>query len=89
MKIQFFTSIILFLFLLVSNASVAWDGYDYKSSAYIEIEKSHLVREGEAIEYYDDGSGEYKYGTVESINGYGSSVEVEVYDYDSGEYRTF
>jgi hypothetical protein len=31
----------------------------------------------------------YKYGDVESIESYGSSVEVEIYDSDTGEYRTF
>lgn len=51
--------------------------------------KGNLVRPGREIEYYDHGSGEYRYGDVESINSCGSSVELEVYDYETGEYRTF
>ena len=78
----------LLVFLPISE-SFGWDGYDYDSGSYIEIERGNLVRPGEEIEYYDYGSGEYKYGTVESIDGSGSSVDLEVYEYDSGEYRTF
>ncbi len=33
-------------------------------------------------------NGEYKDVEVESIEDRGSSVEIEVYDYDTGEYRT-
>lgn len=67
----------------------AWDGYDYETGNYIEIESGNLVREGREIEYYDYESGEYKYGDVESIDSYGGTTEIEVYDHDSGEYRTF
>ncbi|WP_460883876.1 DUF5334 family protein [Pseudaeromonas pectinilytica] len=70
-------------------ASLAWDGYDYESGNYIEIEKDNLVREGEEIEYYDYASGEYRYGEVQDIQNSGSGAEVEVYDYESGEYRNF
>ena len=80
--------LLLIMFFLCSK-SWGWDGYDYNSGSYIEIDKGNLVRPGEDVEYYDYGSGEYKYGNVESINSYGSSVELEVYDYDSGDFRTF
>lgn len=76
-------------FACIFSTGYAWDGYDYDSGSYIEIEKGNLVREGVDIEYYDYGSGEYRYGTVESINGERRSVELEIYDYESGEYRIF
>ncbi len=82
-------SLLLISLLVVSASCFAWDGYDYDTGSYIEIDEGNLVRPGKEIEYYDYGSGEYKYGDVESINGYGSSVEVEIYDSDTGEYRTF
>jgi hypothetical protein len=47
-----------------------------------EVDKDNLVRQGNEIEYYD-------YGEVELVNSYGSSVEVEIYDYNTGEYHTF
>jgi hypothetical protein len=80
--------ILIALISCVSN-SYAWDGYDYESGSYVEIEKGNLVREGEEIEYYDYESGEYRTGDVESIESSGSGAEVEIYDHDSGEYRTF
>lgn len=75
--------------LSISTASFTWDGYDYESGNYVEIEKGNLVREGEEIEYYDYGSGEYRYGEVQQIQSSGSGAELEVYDYESGEYRSF
>lgn len=76
---------VLFLSPVMSHA---WDGYDYDSGSYVEIEEGNLVRPGLDIEVYDYGTGEYKDMEVQSIHSYGSSTEVEVYDYDTGEYRT-
>lgn len=75
--------------LALSAPSFAWDGYDSDSGNSIQIEQGNLVRPGETIEFYDGAEGEYRSGDVESINRYGSSVEVEVYDQEAGEYRTF
>ena len=77
-----------FITLITFNAN-AWDGYDYDTESYIEIEEGNLVREGLDIEIYDYDAGEYRDVEVQDINRYGSTVEVEVYDYDTGEYRTF
>ena len=81
--------LVLFGSLFFSASALAWDGYDYETGSYIEIDKGNLVREGEEIEYYDYDSGEYLNGEVQNIQSSGSGAEVEVYDYDSGEYRTF
>ncbi len=81
--------IALAIFLSVPEFLSAWEGYDYETGTYIEIEKDNLVRRGEEIEYYDWDEAEYRTGEVQNIERIGSSVEVEVYDYDSGEYRTF
>ena len=70
------------------NKILAWDGYDWEAGSFVEIEDGNLVREGEEIEYYDYGTGEYKNVEVESIESTGGSVEIEVYDYESGEYKT-
>jgi len=76
-------------FLLVGSFnSYAWDGYDYETGSYVEIDKGNLVRSGEEIEVYDYDTSEYKNYEVESITGNGSGAELEVYDYDTGEYRT-
>ncbi len=43
--------IITFLFMIFSIV-FAWEGYDYETGDYIEIEKGNLVRSGEDIEIY-------------------------------------
>ena len=81
--------LLLTAFLIFPDLAVAWDGYDYDSQSYIDIEKGNLVREGEEIEFYDYESGEYRTAEVEDVQGSGDGAEVEVYDYESGEYRSF
>jgi hypothetical protein len=68
---------------LVTNSSLAWDGYDYNTGNYIEIGSGNLVRGGNEIEIYDYDDGTYKDVEVQGMNG----NELEVYDYDTGEYR--
>jgi hypothetical protein len=77
--------------LLIANAVpvFSWDGYDYESGDYVEIEKDNLVRRGHDIEFYDYGAGEYRSGEVQDITRTPSGVELEVYDYEAGESRTF
>lgn len=82
-------SLIILLLLLTPFTAIAWDGYDYDKGTFVEIDKGNLVREGEDIQIYDYGTGEYKDVEVQSITGSGSGAEVEVYDNDTGEYRTF
>jgi len=82
---------LVFIAILVASVPVsssAWDGYDYKKGAYVEIEKGQLVRPGREIEIYDYSDGRYKDVEVESIRSRGRSVEIEIRDRDSGEYRT-
>ena len=74
--------------LFFTSAAMAWDGYDWDSGSYVEIESGNLVREGETIEIYDYEDGRYKDVDVESITSSGFGTEVEVYDWDSGAYRT-
>ena len=74
--------IIITSFLLPFNA-YAWDGYDWTNSSYIDVESFDHGGTGEGdVEYYDYGSGEYKYGYMELDYG-GSGT---IYDYDTGEY---
>ena len=81
--------IIIFTTIIAVSIAFSWDGYDYDSGSYVEIDKGNLVRSGEEIEYYDYDSGEYKYADVESVSSFGSSVEIEVYNSDTDTYRTF
>ena len=77
----------IFVTLLLScNAAFAWDGTDQYNNT-VEIEKGNLVRSENNIEVYVNG--EYKNVEVQSINNHGAGVEIEVYDYNTGEYNTY
>ena len=78
----------ILIIICLSIFSYSWDGYDYQSGSYVEIEKGNLVRSGRDIEIYDYKDGTYKDVEVQSIQRVGNSIEVEVYDYNKGEYRT-
>jgi GTPase len=73
------------LFIFIISFLNSWDGYDYDTGNYIEVESGNLVRSGNEIEIYDYQTGEYKNVEVESIK----DKELEVYDHETGEYRTF
>ena len=82
------TLVSVFALTVSAGTVVAWDGYDYDKGTYVEIDEGNLVRSGEEIEVYEYGEG-YKYFDVESIERSGSTVELEVYDHDTNEYRYF
>lgn len=74
--------------LTASASALAWSGSDNETGAAVEIEQGNLVRSGNEIEVYDYDKGEYRDVTVESIQRYGGTVEVEVTDNETGETRT-
>lgn len=76
------------LLLFTSSIAQAWDGVDYGSGSYVEIEKGHIVQQGETIEIFDHGEAKYKEVSVEKIEDSGRTVIVEVYDSEAEEYRT-
>lgn len=53
-------SALVFALIVLPISVLAWDGYDYETGNYIEIEGGNLVRAGEEIEYYDYESNEYR-----------------------------
>ncbi len=77
---------LLGFFFLSSNIAHSWNGYDWESGSYIEIDKGNLVREGRTIEIYDSETSEYKDVDVEHIDQNGN---LEIYDPETGEYREF
>ena len=78
---------IIFLIFISFSINAEWNGYDWDSGNYVDIESGNLVREGQNIEIYDWGTGSYSDVEVTDIDSFGSGTEVEVYDYSSGEYR--
>lgn len=76
------------LFFLTTEAT-AWDGVNTETGDEVVIEKGNLVRTGRHIEVYDSNSGQYIDMSVESIQRSGSSVEIELYNSDTGETQTY
>lgn len=74
-----------FLLLASPLYATAWEGTETESGNDVEIEKGNLVRTGETIEYFDNNDGEYKSVTIDDINRYGDTVEIEATDDDTGE----
>lgn len=68
---------------------LAWEGYDTITGNTIEIESGNLVREGETIQIFDYGTGQYKDVEVSDINRYGNNVEVETFDWETGTTSTY
>ena len=77
----------LLLCAALATTCLGWSGSDIETGESVEIEQGNLVRSGEDIEVYDSGDGDYHDVSVESINRYGSTVELEVYDHTTGESR--
>lgn len=77
-----------FVIFCLSSVAFCWDGYDWETGTYVEIDKGNLVRTGKSIEIYDYDTGEYRDVDVTGIRDTGNSVEVEVYDSEAGGYRT-
>ena len=75
-------TVILIALLGFSTSLSAWDGYNYTTGSYIEVESYDHGGSGEGeVEYYEDG--EYRTGYLDMYPG-GSG---EIYDYDTGEYH--
>ena len=63
------------------------EGYDWDTSNYVEIDATS-ISEGDTVTMYDYDTGDYHDISIESVDRYGLSVEAEVYDYTTSEYRT-
>ena len=43
----------IFSVFMIPSYAISWDGFDYQSGNYIEIESGNLVRTGRDIEIFD------------------------------------
>lgn len=83
-----FSLMVALLVLALSTPAYAWDGEDEDTGGAVEIEEGTLVRRNLEIDFYDHADGSYHSADVESIRGFSTHVEVEVFDHDKGENRT-
>ncbi len=91
MSIQATMKTILFALLFVTYAPftcLAWGGYDYSNSTFVEIEHGNRVKSGSDIEFFDYDDSAYHDATVDSVTRYGDTVDIEVEDSNTGQNRT-
>ena len=80
--------VLVILLFFSTNSAYGWSGYDSESGTSVEIDSGNLVREGETIEFFEYGNG-YGSMNIRSMRSYGNHVEIEGFDHESGEIRTF
>jgi len=66
----------------------AWDGFDYDTGDYVEIDDQDSLKPGNQIIIYDYADQSYHEVEIISLNNPGKP-ELEVFDYDADEYRNF
>ena len=81
---------LMLIFLPFMATSVfAWDGQDAEQGTNIMISKRSSATPGKEISYYDYSREEYRTAEVTSVYGFGNSIQIELYDIDTGTNRTF
>jgi hypothetical protein len=82
--------IITFLMILCPFLVYSWNGIDSNTDSYIEIDDADIssVRPGDVIRIYDFKDRSYHDAKVISVTK-ADPVEIEVYDNNTGDYRTF
>lgn len=79
--------LIVLPFLVMS--AFAWDGQDAEQGTNIMIISRSSATPGKEISYHDYSREEYRMAEVTSVYGYGNSIQIELYDIDTGIDHTF
>lgn len=82
------TACLLVVLLAIPADGRDWGGFDHDAGCAIEILGRSAVLPDQDAEIFDHGSGAYHDVQIVSIKRK-SRIEIEVYDYDTEEYRTF
>lgn len=80
--------IITIFMILFPALAYSWDGYDYDTDNYVEFDHPFSVKPGNDVEIYDYSDDSYHDVHIITIKQEGTTI-IEVYDYDTGDYRTF
>ena len=87
-KIFLSTAILSVLWVFNPYIAQSWEGYDYDTGDCVQINDDGDLIEGKDIEFYDCSDGEFHVGSIISVEKDGGT-EVEVYDNDEEQHRTF
>lgn len=85
------TCLILIILLLFPLSAYSWDGFDYDTGDYIEIDDSDRpsIAPGAVIQIYDYEDSNHHTVEIMSVVKTLDETNVEVFDQDADEYRTF
>jgi hypothetical protein len=83
--------LIMILILLFPLSVFSWDGFDYDTGNYIEIDDSEIpsLASGAIIQIYDNEDSNHRTVEIMSIVKTLDETNIEVFDQDTDEYRTF
>lgn len=81
----------MILSLIFPLSGFSWDGFDYDTGNYIEIDDSDIssLASGVIIQIYDNEDSNHHTIEIMSIVKTLDETNIEAYDQDTGEYRTF
>jgi hypothetical protein len=77
------------VFFLISNPSLAWNGYDYDNKAEIEIGPGNLMREGLTFQFYDMKNDSYHTAKVISMDSSAGGTRIQLQDLETKKERVF
>jgi hypothetical protein len=80
--------IISLLMILYPTLVYSWNGYAYDTDNYVEIDNQDSVKPGADVKIYDYSDNSYHNVYVISVDRNGT-VTIDVFDYDTGDYRIF
>ena len=81
-------SLLAVLWIFTPCTALSWEGHDRDKGDCVQIDDGTELLEGHEIEFYDCSDGEYHRGNIESVTR-DDGIQIEIYDYDTDEYRTF
>lgn len=79
----------IFLLAFLATPALAWVGQDIEQGTNVMLSSRSIATPGKEIIYYDYNNKEYRTAEVTSVYGFGKSVQIELYDIDTGLNRTF
>jgi len=82
-------ALFLIILPLLVTPALAWEGQDAEKGTNIMISSRSSAEPGNEIVYYDYNKEEYRTAEVTSVFGFGKSIQIELYDIDTGKNRTF
>ena len=79
------------LMIALPLSGFAWDGFDYETGNYIEIDDADIpvIAPGALMQIFDNEDSEYHPVEIIAVENASGETGIEVFDHDMNEFRTF